>query len=172
MKLLRLRSYRITDIHSILPPDCEVRIRCCRFFAGIGILLETLFRGGVVDFKWLYKMPQCQILEHRNSLGCSRSSPAGFWYAVSAWRATRPVRFCHPSSIPRLLKENFVGILCKIMQHHTLLTIICASEELFDEWVSSRKLSIAWGWCNRPVVAAVSVGLSFIPLRIIKMRKK
>jgi hypothetical protein len=29
-----------------------------------------------------------------------------------------------------------------------------------------------WGWCNRPIVAAVPSGLSLIPLRIITKNKK
>jgi hypothetical protein len=38
-KVLKLRPYKAAVVHSLLPPDCEVRMRYCKWFQ------ESIFKG-------------------------------------------------------------------------------------------------------------------------------
>jgi hypothetical protein len=69
-KLLKLKSYRTTVVHQLLPPDAEARINYCRWFQQSvydGMVDPDLVFYTSVSSKWLCEQPEQLLLECRKS---------------------------------------------------------------------------------------------------------
>jgi hypothetical protein len=140
---LKIRPYKTTVVHSLLTPDCKARIQYCRW-------LQELAFNGLLDPELMFYSNKvwCTLSGYVNSQYnryWSTENPqavhevplhdlkVGVWCAISARRITEPVllhetinselyvRLILSPFFDQLTEEkNCMGILCKIMQQHTL----------------------------------------------------
>jgi hypothetical protein len=117
---LKLQPYKATVVHSLLPIDCEARVRHCRWFQeSVIIVLLDSERRFFSDDGWYILSG---YLNSQNNRYWSTENPhalhevslhdlkVGFWAEISAWKTVQTASShsqfqtlclidCHPSSV-------------------------------------------------------------------------
>jgi hypothetical protein len=110
-KLLKLKPYRTTVVHQLLPPDAEVRINYCRW-------LQQLVYDGMVDPDFVFYTDEARF----HLSGCVNSQNNRYW------------RTENPHSIHEFpLHDVKIGVWCAINAHRIIGPVF------FQETINSER---------------------------------